>query len=127
MNCFENEQKELLMENKQLKSEIKRLKLKNSNIDTTNWRKWDHQQILCWILSLENGRYFKYENKLQIALKEESVNGNNLNQVNELDIKGWGITNFDDKKNLCFKIQQLIKKNFNNDMNEGSNLPTAYI
>eukprot|EP01084_Bolivina_argentea_P059117 107901_1 len=116
--------------NKNLKNENKELKLKC--IDETKYETWSSDEIVSWIISLENNRYSKYEQILRISIAEEELTGEHLIDVNENDIKGWGIKNFGDKKNLCRKIKELVNKNnknlnnFQQKINEG-NAPTAYI
>ena len=64
----ESKEMELLKEeNKKLTEEIRELKLKN--IDTSKYEEWNWQEILYWMLSLENGRFKKYENLLLPNLK----------------------------------------------------------
>ena len=115
-----------MIENKELKNEIKELKLKN--IDESKYLEWDYEEIVSWIISLDNGRYCKYEEKLKTEL-----NGTNLQRVDQNDIKSWGVKKFDDKKDLYLAIQDLVNKSNkkqnvnNNNMNEGDNVPTAYI
>ena len=116
------------MENNKLKLEIKQLQ--KQNIDPSKYKSWDHEQILFWILSLDDGRFTKYEKKLESQLGEEEISGEDLVDVNENDVTRWGINKFSDKKYLIKSIKQLINNksgNNNYSMNEGSNAPTAYI
>eukprot|EP01084_Bolivina_argentea_P160999 280300_1 len=111
LNSFETEQKELLIENQQLKLEMKQFQVKqeeNINIDVTKYLEWGAEQIVTWIVSLDTNRYLKYKEILQKAIKNEGVTGKHLSQVNEADIKGWGVVHFDDKKDLSLKIKQLV-------------------
>ena len=87
-----DERKEMQLENNNLKKELQEVKLKS--IDISNWRDWNYQQIVIWIMSLENARFKKYENILLSLLKEEEINGTHLSRVNEMDVKGWGIKKF---------------------------------
>ena len=105
------EQKELQLRNNNLEQELKEMKLKS--IDINNWKNWNYQQIIIWIMSLDKGRFKKYENKLSSSLEEEEINGSHLLRVNEADVKGWGIKNFDDKKDLVKHIQDLVNDNDN--------------
>ena len=109
LNEMIEEQKEKELENMELKSEIYALQKRLINPD--EYLEWNHEQILQWIMLLDNGRYKKYKTKLAKHLMEEEVNGGHLSKVNILDIKGWGVTNFDDKKDLMESIKQLISGN----------------
>eukprot|EP01083_Nonionella_stella_P143149 444215_1 len=108
-----------------LRSEISKLKL--NSMDTTNYVNWKHKDILMWIMSLDNNRLGQYHDHLLQSLKEEGIEGIHLNEVNETDIKGWGVKNFADKKFLLKKIKQLVNQNKNVNrnyvLNEGA--PTA--
>ena len=68
-------------------------------------------RILLSILSLDNERYNKYENELRKYLSNEEIGGDDLFDVNESDIKGWSINNFNDEKNLSRKIKELVGQN----------------
>ena len=121
-----DEQKEYELKINELKDENKELKIKS--INTANYKNWDTNDILIWIMSLENGRLSKYEQDLRRNLENEEVMGSHLDDVNEIDVKGWGVVKFGDKKFLSQKIQELTHKNQNIAVaNEGANAPTAYI
>ena len=70
------EQKENQMKMEAMKEEIKNLNLQN--LDPARYLEWEHQQILEWILSLENGRYTKYEHALRESLADEEIQGAHL-------------------------------------------------
>ena len=122
---------ELEDEHKEMKILIKELKMKT--IDETQYQSWDHEQILMWIMSLENGRYKQYHDKLKHELESGQVTGDDLNGMNELnDMKELGITIWKDKKALLSSIKQLqnnnkkiSNNNSNNNIDEG--VSTAYI
>ena len=89
-----------------MKFEIKQLRLQN--IDELRYKSWNHEQILIWFMSLENGRFKKYFDILAHNLSQEDVNGNDLKNVDVLDIKSWGVINFGDKKSLLSHIKKLV-------------------
>ena len=72
-----------------------------------NHQQWDHNDILKWIMSLENGLFLTYEDILKKSLEEGNVNGKVLNQVEPLFIKAWGIKDFVHQKALYEHIQSL--------------------
>eukprot|EP01084_Bolivina_argentea_P251764 422400_1 len=102
------DQKENTMLINDLKKEIKDLKSKK--LDCSKYLEWKTEEILQWILTLENGRYVKYENVLCESLKDEGVKGVHLPKVDSSDVKRWGIKQFDDIKNFTESIQQLTEK-----------------
>ena len=87
--------------------------MKLKSIDVNNWRDWNHQQIVIWIMALDNGRFKKYEKILLSALEEEEMSGSNLARVDVTDVKSWGIKNFEDKKDLVKHIQDLVREQVN--------------
>ena len=102
-----DDQKEYELKIEALERENKKLKLKN--IDLDRFLEWDHGDVLEWILSLENGRYAKYEKTLKKSLAEEEVTGANFVDVETSDVKDWGIKSFNDKKALVQSIRELIQ------------------
>eukprot|EP01084_Bolivina_argentea_P142621 250550_1 len=111
-----DDKKEYELKINELMDEISKLQ----RIDETMYENWSHKEILAWIVSLDNGRFEKYEDELLRNLREEEIQGNDLNGVNEIDLKSWGVKNFKDKKLLLTKIKELTEQNnFNvNNINE---------
>ena len=128
INTLQDDAKELILENKDLKEQITNLKIKS--IDPTKYKTWDTNDVLSWILSLDNKLFLQYQDKLKKCLFEEQIQGNDLQDVNEIDVKGWGITKFAHKKKLVLRIKELVHDTNTNmydeqTINEGA--PTAYI
>ena len=84
------------------------LEIKNN---TDKYLEWKYKEILIWIMSLEYGRYKSYYNILSKTLKEESLTGLDLCEINVDDLHRFGITKFSDKKELFKHIKNLINKN----------------
>ena len=105
------EQKESQMKIHGLEEQVAALKLKA--IDESKFMEWEWEEVLLWILSIEKGRYKKYESVLRQSLSEEEVKGEYLGNVDSADIKGWGIKSFLDKKDLCNHISDLVERNSN--------------
>ena len=109
INKLMEDNKEMEIENNSLKIQNKELKLKV--INNGNYNEWNIDDIISWILSLDDGRFIKYENILNINLREQGIDGSHLSEINELDVQGFGITNFSDKKYLTQRIKDLVEKN----------------
>ena len=103
------EQKESQIRIKQLENEIKIWDLKNLDVDKFEQCQW--QEILQWIVSLDDGKFKKYEQDLRKNLKEEEIAGIALKDVDASDVKRWGVTKFSDMKTLRQHIKQLVDKN----------------
>lgn len=89
-----------------LKEEIKKLRLEQLN--PLKYKEWNHEEILQWILSLDDGRFMKYEEKLRIEIGEEEPSGQDLDEVKKEDIKRWGIKKFADINKLKKCIDDLV-------------------
>eukprot|EP01084_Bolivina_argentea_P268764 456597_1 len=123
---LQNEKKDMEMEIIELKKENSRLKLKN--LDPNEYQNWSTEQVVYWIISLDNGSYKQYGNILTKSLSEENIDGECLSEIDSVDIKIWGIKDYRHRKAIYNHIKLLInnKKNKSN-YNEGTNTPTAYI
>jgi len=70
--------------------------------------RWTQQEVLQWMLSLEDGRFGRYEGVLRKAVEEYEVSGEVLPDVNLLVIKGWGVKDVNDQRDLRTHIRKLI-------------------
>ena len=90
-----------------------------SSIDINNYSQWKPQEIVHWILSIDNKRFNKYKEVLLHHLNDEEIVGSDLNDINEVDLQRWQIKNFKDKKLLLQNIKELTQMNMNqNDDND---------
>ena len=81
-----------------------------NTMDVSNYSKWNDEEILKWIMKLDNGMFVVYKDILSANLKEENVCGADLDNVEIMDIKCWGIHDFKHKKKLFQYIQSLVNK-----------------
>ena len=127
-NELQDERKEMEVRIKELEEEIKRLKLKS--IDTNEYEKWTRDELLFWILSLENGLFYQYESVLRKLFIDENIDGSCLNDMEPYDVQHW-IQDFKARKKLWKHIQLITNKKKLNDNNqndnEGVTTPTADI
>eukprot|EP01083_Nonionella_stella_P008601 24824_1 len=84
------------------------------DIDVDQYSKWNTEQILNWILSLDNGRFSKYADILSAKLKEQNIIGEDLEEVTNLVVKQWGVQDKNDKRILTNHIQALCSKRNSN-------------
>eukprot|EP01084_Bolivina_argentea_P155061 270257_1 len=89
VNDMENEKKDYEMKIIQLTKQVKQLKIKR--FDANNVAEWDSNDVINWILSLENGIFMKYEKKIKQEIIEGQVIGEDLVTMNIEDIKALGI------------------------------------
>ena len=113
------EQKETEIENQTLRAQIKDLELKT--MDIKQFKSWNFEQILSWIISIEEGRFKKYEMELKKVLSEEEPTGEELGSADAADIKRWGIKKFGDIKILMQCIKQLVNNNNDDQDNDNNN------
>ena len=114
-----DDEKEYEMTIQELNAEIAELKLKC--IDESKYTEWTPQEIVSWIVSLDSDRFSKYKDVLLQNLTEEGIEGADLCNVNEFDVKGWGIKNFKDKKFIMERITGLVKGNALNHDKDNDN------
>ena len=82
--------------------------LKVPLIDQSNYIQWKWENVMRWILGLDNGRFVQYFESLEQSLKEEKVTGVDLKQIDILDVRRWGVVNCMDKQALIGYIQGLL-------------------
>eukprot|EP01083_Nonionella_stella_P173106 596161_1 len=110
-----------LQQNMKLKSEYDKLR-QEINGDVRFYRKWNHDNIATWIVSL--GQEFKvYESCLREKLNEEAVEGEDLAHLSTTDLDRFGIKKFKHKRMIVERIKSLIQSE---DKNEGIN-ETAFV
>ena len=112
---YEEEHKELIL----VKAELNRLKQGN-NLNIANYLNWSGDDIVSWLVTLDNGEYKQYESVLRAAFDEENVNGKGIVHIDKPQLKEWGIRDFMHKNNIYAHFQSLLKQNVNddNDYNE---------
>merc|ERR1712228_981697 len=90
-------------------------KLKNKNylnlLDPKELNEWNGDMVIEWIVSLENGRYLKYESSLFLLFERDNMNGMSLinEKLTESELRNAGINRFCDRKELMQHIVELIE------------------
>eukprot|EP01083_Nonionella_stella_P261637 890586_1 len=105
-NALNEECKESKMELVNLKSKYDELKQK-CPLDITQYKEWSGEDVIMWIVSLENGRFKKYEETLKVSFKEQEFVGQWLDDVQKSDVHDWGIKHFGDKTKLFQYIDEI--------------------
>ena len=82
--------------------------LEDTNENEDDYSQWNYMDIIQWIERLDNGLFLPYKDRLQNALREEKVKGKHLAVVDKVDIKLWGITDFEHRRTLLQHIQSLV-------------------
>lgn len=106
---YREEHKEAQLKIVKLETELREIKF--GRLDTTQFMQWDSNMVLKWIMSLDEGRFNKYENVLKQALQETDVAGEDLLDVNPLVIKIWGVRHLEDQRKLAGHIRALVQQN----------------
>eukprot|EP01083_Nonionella_stella_P142234 439690_1 len=130
---LQEEKKENVMMIRNLKDEVQLLKAKV--IDVTRFMEWQAEDVLNWLLSIEDGLYRKYEQTLRTAITDSEVCGKDLITMDIVDLQHFGVSKFADRKILIEHIKRLNQTKVQNiQMNEnyqeeyeGLAAPTAYI
>mmetsp|Transcript_45703 Transcript_45703/g.73150 ORF Transcript_45703/g.73150 Transcript_45703/m.73150 type:complete len:293 (+) Transcript_45703:120-998(+) len=134
-----NQVTRLLDEKKEMELMIESLKkeneeLKKKNLDETQFRQWNHEEILCWILSIDDAYFSQYSDVLSKELMNCQLLGADLPDLSNKDIRDLGVRLFSDAKKLEKHIQRLVQENSPAQKsksaypeNEGFAAPTAFI
>ena len=73
-----------------------------------DYKNWMREDILNWIMNLNDGLFIEYTECLQKNLKQQNVTGKDLNIVTMDDIDNWGMKNAEHKVELMTQIKGLI-------------------
>eukprot|EP01084_Bolivina_argentea_P316201 548040_1 len=98
---------------RKLEEDCKQSDAKPNKIDVTKYLQWSSNDIVDWILSLEQGKYKNYEKKLRAEINDEGVDGSSIKDIEKSDIKGWGVNNLKDRTSIYKHLQQLLNPNKN--------------
>merc|ERR1712228_334622 len=101
-------QNEEINEYKRQINEISEEKKEETEEREIDFVEWEWHDIMEWIISLNNGKYKKYQNVLTEKLMEEEVKGQHLCYIDKNDLHRFGISSFSDKVDVYHRIQRLI-------------------
>eukprot|EP01083_Nonionella_stella_P052994 140398_1 len=90
----------------------------NKQLDGTNYLNWTRDDVVSWIISLDNGRYGKYENNIRQTFHNDNIDGSCLPHVEKNDIRDWGVTDFKHRVFILKHIQNLQKDKQNDDVHQ---------
>eukprot|EP01084_Bolivina_argentea_P062854 114892_1 len=72
-----------------------------------HYTQWSTQDVLDWIIQLENGKFVMYKQQLTETLNAEQIDGNDVMDLDKDDVHRLGIQNFKLKKCLLDHIESL--------------------
>merc|ERR1711902_345252 len=67
----------------------------------------NYNNIIGWIMSLDNGRFLKYRNVLKVEMSKVALTGIGLKSVQNADLLMYGIGDFQDQMRLVHHIDAL--------------------
>ena len=73
-----------------------------------DWRKWDTQCVVWWIIELNPEKYHRYKSDLAKNMFDEGVDGKWLPSIGDNDLHRFGITEVMDKIHILRSIQCLV-------------------
>ena len=88
-------------------TESERLMAECMAFETDKYEMWDIKMIEVYLHSLENGRYRKYIDGLLHAFEEDEITADNLPELDRADLRAFGISNFEDRKDLLEQFKKL--------------------
>ena len=80
----------------------------NMTTASSDYKSWDVNETVEWIISIDSTRFAKYRQRLINAFKENGISGININDFDREDFKDFGIINLDDRKTIYKEIIILI-------------------
>ena len=98
------------IELEQMRNELAKIQ-KRQRIDTKRFLEWNSDELVDWIVTIQNGQFSKYEKILQVTFKKEGVNGSTLEHIDKAELRGWGVESFMDRINMYKHIQSLFNQN----------------
>eukprot|EP01083_Nonionella_stella_P080954 222699_1 len=72
---------------------------------------WDAENIIRWVVSLDNGWFVKYKSHLEYHLKLQRMNGAMLAKMTQMDLRHIGIVDAKDQFILLDHIHNLFREN----------------
>jgi len=84
------------------------MKVRMSRLVVAEYAGWNWQECLVWVMSLENGRFQKYEELLRVALSASDATGKELGEVTSLMLK-VAIKDGDDRTAVVAHIRDLVQ------------------
>merc|ERR1712066_914831 len=88
------------------------------NPTPSDCQKWNVKQVIRWVCSLENGRYVKYQKKLEESMTNDGFKGSDLGDIERSELKDYGMDVFGDRKDLIKAMRALVN---GSDQLEGNN------
>ena len=83
-------------------------KITEMAMESAHYTEWDWMTVHFWIMNIENGRFKKYDAVLKAVLSKFGMKGGDLESVNLLMLKMWGIHDGKEAGALLDQIQKLI-------------------
>ena len=73
-----------------------------------NYMSWDPEEIVNWIINLDEDNYHKYKDALLRNMQNEQINGMYLTNMNRDDLFRLGVTSEKDRERIETDIQIMI-------------------
>merc|ERR1719474_1430645 len=83
--------------------EIRRLRLQS--VSRMEWRQWNWQTVLLWMMTIEKGRFKDHEHDLHVLLRDLGITGSSIRRLTEESVMEWNLKmNTEEKKALWMHI-----------------------
>lgn len=88
-----------------------------------NYKTWNSDDIIKWIITLDSGAFIVYTKKLSKALQENQITGDDLKDISRNDLSLFGVTVFKDRVRLMKHFESLVSGgSSDNDDNDQTNI-----
>jgi len=104
---------------------MKKQVIQNLKPQQKDFRKWQAGDLIKWIITLDDGIYNVYTDKLYKAFKDNQITGEDIQQIGKNDLFLFGVTVFKHRVQLLKHFESLDGNNINNEndqeQDEGEN------
>ena len=92
----------------------------NESQNNSNYKNWNTNDIVSWIIQLDNGKYKAYANGLKKNMDIDGVNGSNLDILSSNDLSLYGIRNMEHRNEILNHIKTLIASDVEGMLDENN-------
>ena len=88
-------------------SELQKAISVHITVNVQKYQKWSMRDVEIWLMTLEKGRFEKYIEGLIAGFQSDNIEASNLPDLDQGDIRAFGVQDFKDRKALKEHFQSL--------------------
>jgi len=79
------------------------------NVNNKNYETWNDEDIVNWLMCLDDGKYTKYITKISKYLNHNDFNGKNIHLITSYDLFACDINDANDRQSILNHIHTLVE------------------